>query len=173
MSATPFPKLLTARPLMICVVLGALAVGIVAITRVVTIAITASLPWLSFPAPLPWFVPVIMATLLVRRSGAALIIGFIGLVGGGGMVFIAAVIVELFALPFRSTWRLNVWWAMAAGVAVGIMSFGFMFMFPEFTSLPAKLIITALVVRIATGAAYGALAFYLARKLQELNIGTA
>lgn len=168
---SPYPKLLAARPLMMCVVLGAFTVAIVAITRIETIAMSTTLPWLSFPAPLPWFVPVIMATLLVRRSGAALVTGTIGAIGGGGMAFLAAIIVELCALPFKAEWKLSLWWAMLAGAGIGVMSFGFMFMFPEFAEVSAQLKIAGFIARILTSCIYGALAFWLVQKLHSIGIG--
>lgn len=165
------PGLLTARPLMMCVVLGAFTALIVALTRMLSLAVGASIPWLAYPAPTPWFLPVIMAPLLVRRSGAAAITGLIGAVGGGGMALLAALVVEAFVLPFRQGWRLKLPWAMTAGVLIGFMTFGFMFIIPEFTAISSNLKALALAVRVVTGMGYGWLAWILVRSLNRAGVG--
>ena len=114
------PGLLTARPLMMCVVLGAFAILIIVVTRTMSLAIGVALPWLSYPVPLPWYMPVIMAPLLVRRQGAALVTGLLAAVAGG-MALLAALVIELAALPWRKTWRIGTAWAMMTGVLVGAL----------------------------------------------------
>ena len=64
---------------------GAFAALIVALTRPLSLALAAAVPWLAYPAPLPWFMPVIMAVLLLRLPGAALVTGVIAAVAGRGM----------------------------------------------------------------------------------------
>ena len=165
------PTLLTARPLMMCVVLGAFTALIVMGTRLLSLAIAATVPWLAYPAPTPWFLAVIMAPLLVRLPGAALVTGVIGLVGGGGMGVFAALIVEAMALPFWRKERFSPLWAVTAGVLIGIMTFGFMFVVPEFTAIPLELKMLALAVRVLTGALYGWIAWVLVGALNRAGIG--
>lgn len=171
MTSSRRPHLLTARPLMMCVVLGAFTALIVAVTRLLSLAIGASIPWLAYPSPTPWFLPVIMAPLLVRRSGAAAITGLIGAVGGGGMAFLAALVVEASVLPFRQGRRLQLPWAVTAGVLIGFMTFGFMFIIPEFNAISPGLKALALGVRVVTGIGYGWLAWLLVRSLNRAGIG--
>lgn len=170
-NTTGRPRLLTARPLMMCVVLGAFTALIVLGTRVLSLAIAAALPWLAYPAPTPWFLAIIMAPMLVRLPGAALVTGVVGLVGGGGMGLFAALIVELMVLPMRRHWRLTRMWAVTAGILIGCMTFGFMFVVPEFNAISPSLKLLALAVRVATGALYGWLAWSLARALVRAGIG--
>lgn len=165
------PKLLTARPLMMCVVLGAFAVALVHVTRFASLGLNLSLPWLSYPAPLPWFVPPIMAMLLIKRMGAALIVGIIGALGGGAAVLMAGTIVELLALLMLKSWRLPIWWAMLCGVLIGFASYGFMFSFPEFAVLGYELKLAALAARIVQGIIYGGLAFWLVKQLRKIGVG--
>ncbi|MGO1770146.1 MAG: hypothetical protein ACTHZX_09355, partial [Microbacterium sp.] len=87
---------LTSRALLACVILGALGAVIVHASRVLGVALQAGVPWLSFPAPLPWFLGILIAPLLVRRVGAALLTSIVTTVAGfGALALCGGIVVEL------------------------------------------------------------------------------
>lgn len=168
------------RTLLICVVLGAFTAAFVHLSRILGVLFWSVAPWLGAPAPVvPWFLMLIVAAILVPRFGSALIAGVIGaVVGVGTMALFAAIVIELVFLLGRwlvrrrhegtlpaigdRTW---LWWGMLAGVAAGVMSYGFMFTVREFLVLPGELMLAALGVRIVTGAIFGWLAWLIVKGL--------
>lgn len=163
-------KAFTTRTLLVCVVLGAFS-GVLAIaSRVLGLALQTALPWLSFPAPLPWFLGVLVAGLLVRRPGAALLASVVGaIVAFGALVVCGGIVVELVLLALRRLPRLAA--ALAVGAGVGLMSFGFMYLYPEFRLLPAELHLLGLAVRIVLCVGYGWFAWWLAVRLARAGFG--
>ena len=142
-----------------------------ALTRPLSLALAAAVPWLAYPAPLPWFMPVIMAVLLLRLPGAALVTGVIVAVAGGGMVLLAAVIAEAALLAGGRGRRPGVVWAIVVGMLIGVMTFAFMFVIPEFSAIDPGLKLLALGVRIVAGVVYGWLAVLLVERLRRAGIG--
>lgn len=166
------------RSLLVCVVLGAFTGAFVHLSRVLGVMFWTTAPWLGAPAPIvPWYLMIIVAALLVPRFGSALITGFIGaVVGVGTMALLAAIVIEAVFGLFRAQARRSgaevavgarrtLWWAVTAGIAAGVMSYGFMFTVQEFRVLDAGLMLVALAVRIVTGALFGWLAWLITRGL--------
>lgn len=164
--------LLSARPLMICVVLGAFSAILIWITKWMTITVTAAIPWLSFPAPLPFWVPILVAPLLLKRQWVALITAVIAAVlSAGAMAVFVALCIEVMVFLRKNRQALSVGWVLLNGVVIGLMTFGFMFLFPEFSQLPMPLILLALAIRLVTNVVYAYLAWIVARALQGVGIG--
>ncbi len=170
MSEPAQPKLLSARPLMMCVVLGAFAVAITWIAKLVNVAIMGSVPWLSFPPPIPFFVPVIMAPIMVKRRWAAMLTAVIAAVIGGGMQLAAGILVELATWLGAKNWRFSAKWAITTGAAFGAVAFGIMFVFPEFRAVAPGLKVAALVIKVVVFGLYGWLALVLVHALERAGI---
>lgn len=164
--------LLSARPLMTCVVLGAFSAVLIWITKWMTISVTAAIPWISFPAPLPFWVPILVAPLLLKRQWVALITAVIAAVlSAGAMAIFVAICIEIVVFLRRNRDQLSVGWVLSNGVLIGLMTFGFMFLFPEFSQLPLTYILLACVIRLVTNVVYAYLAWLAARALQRAGIG--
>lgn len=172
---------LTTRSLMACVVLGAFCAVLVHATRLVTISIQATLPWLAYPAPIPYFIGIIMAPLLIRRTGVALLTSLIGAIGGfGAMALLAGIAIELTFILGRRLLivhdempllnRRSFIWACIAGIAGGLsLSSGVLF-FQEVLALPTYLLLTGFAIKVALGLVYGILSYYLVRALFSIGI---
>ena len=177
---------LTTRSLLACAVLGAFTAVLIHLSRFLGLALAAGAPWLSFPAPLPWFLVIIAAALLVQRSGAALLTSFIGaVIGVGALSLCGGIVVEIVflvarklgAAPARVTAaerarlpRSSLVIALISGVLVAAMMFGFMFLYKEFLLIPAELKIAAAAVRVALGLVYGWLAYVLVNALLRVGV---
>lgn len=167
------------RALLVCVVLGAFTAAFVHLSRILGVLFWSIAPWLGAPAPVvPWYLMILVAALLVPRFGSALITGIVGaIVGVGTMALLAALVIELVFWLSRVTQRRRsgrvaevgdrsgLWWSIVAGIAAGVMSYGFMFTVKEFLLLPGDLMLLALVIRILTGALFGWLAYVIVRGL--------
>lgn len=173
----------TTRALLACVVLGALGAVLVHASRILGVAFQATIPWLSFPAPLPWFLGILVAPLLIQRSGAALLTSLVSsVIGFGALALCAGIVIELafFALRWlrhgqgdgfpsaRSTFWL--WWALLSSTLVSLMSFGFMFLYQEFLLLEPGIKTLAVAIRVVLGAVYAWLAWIIARGLLQAGV---
>jgi ABC-type thiamin/hydroxymethylpyrimidine transport system permease subunit len=174
------PARFSSRALLACVVLGAV---ITILARVVGVALQATVPWLSFPAPVPWFLGILIAPLLIRRPGAALLTSAVTAVASfGGLALCAGVVVEaVFLVTLRVRTRggrglpptqSRTWlaWALLTAALVSAMSFGFMFLYREFQLLDDDVKLLALVVRVGLGLVYGWLAWLAARGLLRAGV---
>lgn len=172
---------LTTRSLMACVVLGAFCAVLVHATRLITISIQSALPWLAYPAPVPYFIGIIMASLLIRRTGVALLTGLIGAIGGfGAMALLAGIAIELvFVLGRRLLLvtadspllnRSAFIWACIAGIAGGLSLASGVLFFKEVLALPSHLLLTGLAIKVTLGLVYGIIAYYLVHALFGIGI---
>ncbi len=170
----------SSRALLACVVLGALGAVIVHLSRILGLALQATVPWLSFPAPVPWFLGILVAPLLTQRAGAALLTSIVTTVAGfGALALCAGVVIDL---TFMSTQRIRahgwpparspfwLWWAIFASLLVSAMSFGFMFLYQEFFLLDTGLKIAALAIRIVLGVFYAWLAWFITLGLLRAGV---
>lgn len=177
------PRKFSTRALLACVVLGAFGAVLVHAARIVGVALQGSVPWLSFPAPLPWFLGILIAALLVQRAGAALLTSVVtAIIGFGALALCAGIVIELAWLgarwlrgrsdaglpPLRS--RFWLWWSILAGVLVSLMSFGFMFLYQEFLLLDGGVKLLALVTRVGLGVLYAWLAWIIAVGLVRAGV---
>jgi cation transporter-like permease len=167
------------------VVLGALGAVIIHAARLLGLILQGTIPWLSFPAPLPWFLGILIAPLLTQRVGSALLTSLVtAVIGFGGLALCAGIVVELTFLAARTlrgrnqTWpppRSPRWlvWTIVAAVLVSLMSFGFMFLYQEFLLLDADIKLLALAMRVALGVAYAWLAWAIANGLLRAGVDPA
>lgn len=169
----------TTRAILACVVLGGLGAVLIHASRLLGLVLQGTLPWLAFPAPLPWVLGILIAPLLTQRVGAALLTSAVtAIIGFGGLALCAGVVVEAgFQLARwvrgRSgtlTWppvSAPYWliWALILSGLTGIMNFGFMFLFKEFLLLDPEVKLLALGVRVVLGVLYGWLSWLIARAL--------
>ncbi|MEZ2189344.1 ECF transporter S component [Corynebacterium sp. CCM 9204] len=162
---------LTTRALIVCCVLGAASGLIIQVVRPIGWMLRATVPWLAFPTPFPWMLPMITAALLLRRPGVATVTSVVaGIVGFNPFSPISGLIIDAVLAPWTmrgnrdtsSGWLLA---AMLASAAVGAVNWISMFFYREFLLLDTIWIIMAGVVRIGLGLIYGWLAWLLARKL--------
>lgn len=175
MTSAPAPPRTTGRfstrVLLACVVLGALGAVIVHASRLLGVALQGTVPWLSFPAPLPWFLGILIAPLLTQRVGSALLTSVVTAVAGfGGLALCAGIVIEAAFVATRllrgrsRAWpspRSAYWlgWAILAAVLASLLSFGFMFLYQEFLLLEGGVKLLALAVRIVIGVVYAWLAW--------------
>ncbi|MDO5729669.1 MAG: hypothetical protein Q4P71_08610 [Actinomycetaceae bacterium] len=172
---------LTTRSLMACVVLGAFSAVLVHATRLVTLSIQTTLPWLAYPAPVPYFIGIIMAPLLIRRTGVALLTGLIAAIGGfGAMALLAGIAIELVyilgrrALPVTDDGpllnRRALAWSAIAGIAGGLSLASGVLFFKEVLALPPHLLLTGLAIKVGLGLVYGVISYYLVQALFSIGI---
>ncbi|MGO1852756.1 MAG: hypothetical protein ACTH0V_05035 [Microbacteriaceae bacterium] len=183
MNTTTKRNRFSSRALLACVVLGALGAVITILSRVIGVALQGTVPWLSFPAPVPWFLGILIAPILIRRAGAALLTSVVTAVASfGGLALCAGIVVEAAFLVTRwvrsrgerewpaprSRWWLS--WSLLAALLVSIMSFGFMFLYQEFVLLDGGIKILAFAVRIGLGLVYGWLAWLVVNGLIRAGV---
>lgn len=166
------PKLLSTRTLLVCAALGVVCGIFAQLSRVLGLVIQATVPWLSFPAPLPWFLGAMIAAALFRRPGVAIMTSFVGMiVSVGGPVLTGGLIIELVFLITRyRKWNPSLFFIAAALIAV--MNFGFMYLYADFTTLPPVVQAVAFVVRLLVYLAYAWLALWLTTQLERAGIAT-
>lgn len=172
------------RSLLVCVVLGAFTAVLVHLSRILGVLFWSVAPWIGAPAPvIPWFLTIIMASLLIPRFGSALITSIIGTIAGvGAMALLAGIVTEIVFAIARATQRRRLGlvedpgarsglpWAVLAGVLAGVMSYGFMFQVAEFRVLSGELMLIALAIRVVTGAVWGFLAYLIVRGLLRAGL---
>ncbi|AHI21392.1 MULTISPECIES: ABC transporter permease [Actinomycetes] len=171
------------RALLTFVVLGALGAIIVHVSRILGVALQATVPWLAFPAPVPWFLGILIAALLIQRSGAALLTSIVTTVAGfGALALCAGIVIELTFFITRRlrsqtqpTWpparsQFWLWWAILACAIVSLMSFGFMFFYQEFLLLDPSIKLLALIIRVGLGVLYGWGAWVMTIGLLRANV---
>lgn len=162
---------LTTRALIVCCVLGAASGLIIQIARPVGWVLKVTVPWLAFPTPFPWMLPMITAALLLRRPGVATITSVVaGIVGFNPFSPISGLIIDAVLAPWtmRGNRDSSGGWLLAAvlaSMAVGAVNWISMFFYREFLLLDTVWIVMAGVVRIGLGAVYGWLAWLLAERL--------
>lgn len=172
---------LTTRSLMACVVLGAFSAVLVHATRLITLSIQTTLPWLAYPAPVPYFIGIIMAPLLIRRTGVALLTGLIAAIGGfGAMAFLAGIAIELVYVLGRRALsvtddsplldRRAFAWSCVAGIAGGLSLASGVLFFKEVLALPPHLLLTGLAIKLILGLVYGIISYYLVQALFSIGI---
>lgn len=176
------PRKFPTRILLTCVVLGAFSAVIIHIARPLGLALQATVPWLAFPAPLPWFLGILIAPLLTQRVGTALITSIVATIAGfGSLALGAGIIVEAIFIATRQikgherewpTAKKPYWlgWALLAATVTSIFSFALMFMYQEFQHLDTNLKLLALAVRILLGALYAWLAWATTKGLLRAGI---
>lgn len=163
-------RLFSTRTLLVCAALAVVAGVIAQLSRVLGVAIQAIVPWLSFPAPLPWFLGIMVAVALFRRPGVALITGFLGMVASaGGLVLVGGIIIELVFL----TGRYRRWspprYYLAAGL-IAVVNFGFMYLYADFATLPILVQILAFLIRLGLYLGYAWLALWTTAQLERAGI---
>lgn len=163
-------RLFSTRTLLVCAALAVVAGVIAQLSRVLGVAIQAIVPWLSFPAPLPWFLGIMVAVALFRRPGVALITGFLGMVASaGGLVLVGGIIIELVFL----TGRYRRWspprYYLAAGL-IAVVNFGFMYLYADFATLPILVQILAFLIRLGLYLGYAWLALWTTAQLKRAGI---
>ncbi|MBI8988513.1 ATP-binding cassette domain-containing protein [Corynebacterium meridianum] len=162
---------LTTRALIVCCVLGAASGLLIQIARPVGWVLKVTVPWLAFPTPFPWMLPMITAALLLRRPGVATITSVVaGIVGFNPFSPISGLIIDAVLAPWtlRRNRDSSGGWLLAAvlaSMAVGTVNWISMFFYREFLLLDTVWIVMAGVVRIGLGAVYGWLAWLLAERL--------
>jgi ABC-type thiamin/hydroxymethylpyrimidine transport system permease subunit len=174
----------TTRSLLACVVLGAFTAAFVHLSRVFGVLLWSTAPWLGAPAPfIPWFLTIILAGILIPRFGSALITSLIGaVVGIGSMAFVAGIVAEIVFTVARAQQRRRgtesapagdrrwLVWSIVAGIAIGLVSYGMMFTVAEFRLLSSDLMLLALGIRLVAGAAWGVIAYLLAKALLRAGL---
>ncbi|SJN47031.1 hypothetical protein FM104_15585 [Microbacterium esteraromaticum] len=153
-----------------CAALAVVAGVIAQLSRVLGVAIQAIVPWLSFPAPLPWFLGIMVAVALFRRPGVALITGFLGMVASaGGLVLVGGIIIELVFLTGRYRRWSPARYYLAAGL-IAVVNFGFMYLYADFTTLPILVQILAFLIRLGLYLGYAWLALWTTAQLERAGI---
>lgn len=171
---------LTTRSLMACVVLGAFTALLVHAARWIGLAVQATVPWLAFPAPVPWFLGIIVAALLIPRAGAALITSVIGAVAGfGWTALVAGILIEaVFWIVRRSRRgepalvlsRRDILAALITGLLLGLMNVAFMFVYQEFRLMDDGVKVLAVAARLVLGVLYALLAIWITRLMVRAGI---
>ncbi|WP_087133130.1 ECF transporter S component [Microbacterium esteraromaticum] len=163
-------RLFSTRTLLVCAALAVVAGVIAQLSRVLGVAIQAIVPWLSFPAPLPWFLGIMVAVALFRRPGVALITGFLGMVASaGGLVLVGGIIIELVFLTGRYRRWSPARYYLAAGL-IAVVNFGFMYLYADFTTLPILVQILAFLIRLGLYLGYAWLALWTTAQLERAGI---
>jgi hypothetical protein len=179
------PTRLSTRMLLACVVLGALGAAVVHAARILGLLLQGTLPWLSFPAPLPWFLGILIAPLLTQRAGTALLTSLVTAVAGfGGLALCAGIVIEASFLLTRALGgrgtalpppasRRWIGWAILAATLVSLMGFGFMFLYQEFLLLDEAVKLLALAVRLVLGVLYAWVAWALTGSVLRAGVDPA
>lgn len=167
------PQRLTTRSLMACAVLGAASAVFVWLSIALNSLMSASVPWLAYPAPVPIFFGAIVAVLLIRKPGVASLTGFVAaLVGFGAMALLAGLFVELAAFVgsgllsgrhdlFGS--RTLAWAALAGGMGGLSQGMGIFMVAAAREATPLHLILLGMLVKVIVGIAYGLISHAIAR----------
>lgn len=177
------PRKFTTRALLACVVLGALGAVLALSSRFLSLTLQGTVPWLAFPAPLPWFLSILVAALLIQRTGAALLTSIITTVlSFGALSLCAGIVVELAFLAVRRVQRRDdaglpptrsrflLWWTFITATLVSLMSYGFMFLYQEFLLLDSGVKLLAFAIRTSLGLLYAWLAWLVAIGLLRAGV---
>lgn len=169
-TAAPRERFFTTRTLLICAALAVITAILAQLARVLGVTLQAVVPWLAFPAPVPWFLGILIAVALFRRPGIATVTAFIGMIASaGGLVLVGGIIVELVFLAGRYR-RWDPWRFYLAAALIALVNFGFMYLYGLFTALPIGLQLLALAIRLALYLGYTWLALWVTARLEQAGI---
>lgn len=164
---------MTIRSLLASIILGVAGAAFVIPLRMLNHTLMTTAPWISHPPPFPFWIFSLVAILLIRRPGAALIQSIVTFViAWGPMGIINALIIELI---FFFVWRRNtpkvsfkkpfgrndLIWVFIASTLCGIATFGWMMILPEARQYSGDLLTYSLLIRAAVGIIAAPIAYYI------------